>query len=337
MFLLVNAVLFFALLMLASSWLDGATRFFVTALWLEPATVLSMAFLCRVVRQSNVPWPVFSCVSAVFCAVFAGLSQLLYSGFNGAMSLQAAGVGAVLGAVGWFLLHRPNAGRAHVLQEADLRTLGAAIRPHFFFNALNAVMGLIRVNPKQAEAMLQDTAELFRDVMAQDQNRLVTLQIEYDTTLRYARIEQARLAQRLTLEWQIDAALLGAVLPPFSLQLLLENAVRHGIEPLAAGGVVRMSVQREEQNLTIRVTNPAVLNTVKRVGAHNGVALENLRQRLMLMYDHAARLECGHHFGPALDPVLETAEKTVEKATFSAASVATFYTATLTLPLEFEL
>ncbi len=183
------------------------------------------------------------------------------------------------------------------LEEANLQHLGAAIRPHFFFNALNAVMGLIRVNPKQAEAVLQDTAELFRSVMQQHEQRLVTLATELDTCQQYARIEQARLVQRLVLDWQIDPALLAVNVPPFSLQPLIENAIRHGIEPLAKGGKVSISVYRQAQQLAMRVSNP-VLSELERYSAakaaqHNGIALENIAQRLALMYDQAAQFDHG--------------------------------------------
>jgi two-component system sensor histidine kinase AlgZ len=183
------------------------------------------------------------------------------------------------------------------LEEANLQQLGAAIRPHFFFNALNAVMGLIRVNPKQAEAVLQDTAELFRSVMQQHEQRLVTFAAELDTCQQYARIEQARLAQRLALEWQVDEALLNVSVPPFSLQPLIENAIRHGIEPLAKGGKVIISVQRLEQQLVMRVSNPMV-SELERYSAtkakqHNGIALDNIAQRLALMYADAAQFEHG--------------------------------------------
>jgi two-component system, LytTR family, sensor histidine kinase AlgZ len=318
----VNGLLLFAVLLVATGWRDGAARFLFTALWLEPASLLSMAALCLAVRRGALSGLGFASVVAALCFVLAGLSQLLHHGFSLAGSAQAACVGACLGAAGWYALHRARAAQSPALQEADLRSLGAAMRPHFFFNALNAVMGLIRVNPRRAEDLLQDTAELFRDVMAQDQRRLVTLQTELDTTQRYARVELARLEQRLTLRWDIEPALLGAVLPPFALQLLVENAVRHGIEPLPLGGEVAVSVARHEQRLKIMVSNPvlsATLNAAvsptiaakaKTNPAHNGIALDNLRQRLMLLYDQAADLDFALSAG--------------------------HYCVTLTLPLEFE-
>jgi two-component system, LytTR family, sensor histidine kinase AlgZ len=312
----VNGLLLFAVLMVAVGWRDGANRFVTTALWLEPASLLSMAVLCWSLRRGSLSVLIFASVTSTLCFVLAALSQSLLNGFSLASSLQAACVGACLGTAGWFLLHRQRSSQVPVLQEADLRSLGAAMRPHFFFNALNAVMGLIRVNPRRAEDLLQDTAELFRDVMSQDQRRLVTVQSELDTTERYARIELARLEQRLLITWDIDFALIGAVLPPFALQLLVENAVRHGIEPLPSGGEVIIHIFREEQLLKISVSNPVLKIVVsptmtgKTSESHNGIALDNLRQRLMLLYDQAADLVCTRS--------------------------ALHYNVTITLPLEFE-
>lgn len=183
------------------------------------------------------------------------------------------------------------------LEEAALQQLGAAIRPHFFFNALNAVMGLIRVNPRQAENVLQDTAELFRAVMNQHQQRLITLATELETCEQYVRIEQARLGNRLTLSWVIDKALLGVSVPPFSLQPLIENAIRHGIEPLAQGGKVNITVERLDEQLLLRVSNP-IVSEIARYNAikakqHNGIALDNIAARLQLMYAQAAQFDHG--------------------------------------------
>ncbi len=201
------------------------------------------------------------------------------------------------GWLGSFAAHEQD---APALEEAQLIHLGAAIRPHFFFNALNAVMGLIRVNPKQAEAVLQDTAELFRSVMEQHTNRLVALRVELETCEQYARIEQARLGQRLQMVWRIDRAVLGVSVPPFCLQPLIENAIRHGIEPMAQGGKVQVSIERIDEQLLLRVNNPVLSDLcryqqVQRIQTadHNGVALGNIAARLQLMYAQAAQFDHG--------------------------------------------
>ncbi len=197
----------------------------------------------------------------------------------------------------WLLAYQPPSLAVAEREEADLQHLGAAIRPHFFFNALNAVMVLIRSEPKRAELVLQDTAELFRSVMMQHEQRLVTLATELETCEQYTRIEQARLANRLRLNWQVDSALLAVSVPPFSLQPLIENAIRHGIEPLLDGGEVLIAISRHEKNLVLHVSNPVItaLNQYQtaRNKQHNGIALENIAARLCLMYDQAASFEHG--------------------------------------------
>ncbi len=196
----------------------------------------------------------------------------------------------------WLYMYRPPVLIVAELEESDLQNLGAAIRPHFLFNALNAVMGLIRIEPKRAEAILQDTAELFRSVMNQHQQRLVSLAVELETCKQYTRIEQARLEERLILNWQIDSTLLAVSLPPFCLQPLIENAIRHGIEPLLDGGTVTIKVYRKTAYLILKVSNPikhVYLEQSKNNSQHNGMALNNIKARLRLMYDDAATFEHG--------------------------------------------
>jgi two-component system, LytTR family, sensor histidine kinase AlgZ len=135
--------------------------------------------------------------------------------------------------------------------------------------------------------------------MMQHEQRLVSLATELETCEQYTRIEQARLAHRLRLNWQVDTALLGVSVPPFSLQPLIENAIRHGIEPLVNGGEVVIVVQRQShsQNLLLRVSNPVISELTRysatRAKQHNGIALENINARLKLMYDQAATFEHG--------------------------------------------
>jgi two-component system, LytTR family, sensor histidine kinase AlgZ len=116
------------------------------------------------------------------------------------------------------------------LTEARLQALQARIRPHFLFNSMNAVLSLIRTEPKRAERMLEDMSELFRVLMA-DNRKLSPLADELLLCRRYLEIEQIRLGDRLIVTWQVDAMPADALVPPLILQPLVENAVYHGIEP----------------------------------------------------------------------------------------------------------
>jgi len=112
--------------------------------------------------------------------------------------------------------------------EARLQALQARIRPHFLFNSLNAVLSLIRDQPKQAETALEDMADLFRVLMAENRE-LVPLTQEIALCRQYLALEKLRLDERLNVEWLIDEVPPDILIPPLLLQPLIENAVYHGI------------------------------------------------------------------------------------------------------------
>ena len=129
-----------------------------------------------------------------------------------------------------YYFHLRNRALSPALTEARLQALQARIRPHFLFNSINAVLSLIRPEPKRAEAALEDMADLFRVLMA-DNRDLSTLEREVELTRQYLNLEQLRLGERLQVEWHIDNMPGEALIPPLVLQPLVENAVYHGIEP----------------------------------------------------------------------------------------------------------
>ena len=130
------------------------------------------------------------------------------------------------------------------LAEARLQALQARIRPHFLFNSLNAVLALIRRDPKRAERTLEDLADLFRSADVGRARSFVRLADEIALLERYAAIEQLRLGERLRITWELDAAPSDALLPPLVLQPLLENAVYHGVEPGTEPGDVLVRIER---------------------------------------------------------------------------------------------
>jgi two-component system, LytTR family, sensor histidine kinase AlgZ len=174
------------------------------------------------------------------------------------------------------------------LAEARLQALQARIRPHFLFNSLNAVLSLIRRDPKRAERSLEDLADLFRTLMA-DARQFVRLADEIALLERYADIEQLRLGDRLRITWELDAAPSDALLPPMVLQPLLENAVYHGVEPGTGVGDVLVRVERRGDRVLATIENPHLEAGGQRAG--NRMALDNIRERLALFFDAEARLE----------------------------------------------
>ena len=174
------------------------------------------------------------------------------------------------------------------LTEARLQALQARIRPHFLFNSMNAVLSLIRSEPKRAERMLEDMSELFRVLMA-DNRKLSPLADELLLCRRYLEIEQIRLGERLIVTWQVDAMPSDALVPPLILQPLVENAVYHGIEPRDSPGELKIVVELKGNQVVIRLTNPFQAGSTHVSG--NRMAIANIRERLQLHFDAEASLK----------------------------------------------
>ena len=171
--------------------------------------------------------------------------------------------------------------------SARLAELQSRIRPHFLFNALNTALALVRVDPERAEAVLEDLSELFRVALA-EAGSSVSLHDEIDLARRYLAIEEVRFGPRLRVEWQIDPRVHGARLPPLVLQPLVENAVRHGIEPAPRGGFVRVQASMQRGQAIVEVSN-TVGDEPGSPG--HGMALHNVRERLRLLHDVAAQCD----------------------------------------------
>jgi two-component system sensor histidine kinase AlgZ len=173
------------------------------------------------------------------------------------------------------------------LAEARLQALQARIRPHFLFNSINAVLSLIRQDPRRAEVALEDLAELFRVLMA-DNRELTPLTREVELCRQYLGIEQLRLGARLRVEWQLDAMPRDALVPPLVLQPLLENAVYHGIEPRLEPGTIVINIAAVRNELHAVLRNPYRPEGDRHGG--NRMALANIRERLALHFDAEANL-----------------------------------------------
>ncbi|MDP1657829.1 MAG: histidine kinase [Methylotenera sp.] len=174
------------------------------------------------------------------------------------------------------------------IDEARLQALQARIRPHFLFNCINAVLSLIRSQPKQAETALEDMADLFRVLMA-DNRDLVPLAQEIALCRQYLALEKLRLDERLIIEWKIDAMPPDALIPPLLLQPLIENAVYHGIEPLAAGGKITIQIYTNRNEIHLILSNPYSVKSTRHIG--NQMALKNIKDRLTLHFDLEASLK----------------------------------------------
>ncbi|MEW5057568.1 MAG: histidine kinase [Cycloclasticus sp.] len=171
--------------------------------------------------------------------------------------------------------------------EAKLDALQARIRPHFLFNSLNTIASLTRLNPSLAETLTEDLAELFRANMHMT-TRLVPFQQELRLIQQYLNIEQTRLGDRLKIELEVSAIPADALIPPLSIQPLVENAVYHGIEPRAQGGTLRINANMRQQLISLNISNPSGSAHAPRSG--NNMAIENIRLRIQSCFPEQGKL-----------------------------------------------
>ncbi len=171
--------------------------------------------------------------------------------------------------------------------SARLAELQSRIRPHFLFNALNTALALVRVDPARAEAVLEDLAELFRVALA-EAGASVSLEEEIALARHYLAIEQVRFGPRLAVQWDIDPRVHAARVPPLVLQPLVENAVRHGIEPAARGGQVQVKAVVQRAQAVVTVSNTLASEPGQ---PGHGMALHNVRERLRLLHDVGAQFD----------------------------------------------
>jgi two-component system sensor histidine kinase AlgZ len=174
------------------------------------------------------------------------------------------------------------------ITEARLQALQARIRPHFLFNSLNAVLSLVRSDPRRAEHALENMADLFRALMS-NASQLDRLEDEVALTRAYLELEQLRLGDRLLVAWHINKMPADALIPPLVIQPLVENAVYHGIEPQPEGGEISLNIYLSADKVHIVVRNPIAPDGSHHKG--NRLALANIRERLRLHFDLDAQLK----------------------------------------------
>lgn len=174
------------------------------------------------------------------------------------------------------------------LTESRLRMLQAQIEPHFLFNTLANVLSLIRDEPLKAERMLEDFIGYLRGSLNRSRSADVTLADELELLRAYLDIQAIRMGDRL--RYAIDAApeLLAVRLPSLLIQPLVENAIKHGLEPKAEGGALTVRVTKEAGRLVIEVRDTGLGMAPQ---ARPGIGLGNIRERLGTLHGGGAELQ----------------------------------------------
>lgn len=289
----VNVLLIALSLALGGSIQDAGRTFLALAAIVEPSMLLSLLMWCllrrglpamRPMAQRALAWLVPVLATAIVVPILTATTTgaMTFASF-GALACALAG-----GAAFQHYLELRARAFSPVVAEAKYQALQSRIRPHFFFNSLNAAVSIVRTDPARAERMLESIADLIRAVMG-DVRKLVPFEQELDLCRKYVEIEQTRLGERLKVDWQIGAIHPRAEVPQLLLQPLIENAVRYGAEKLAGDCEIMVQARQRGFNLEVHVSNPIARDPIQREG--NQIGLTNIRGRLALIYDLEARLE----------------------------------------------
>ena len=291
--LFVHGLLAVGVLFAVSSWPAWLTLFALGAGSALPAVLMWLLLLCGAKRAlAALPLPAQWCMAIGLGAACGALGSLLaWLPTTGTTEipgwLAPAAAGGAISAMLFQWLRLRALATLPAETTARLAELQSRIRPHFLFNTLNSALTLVRLDPTRAELVLEDLAELFR-VAISDSAESVTLAEEIELAKRYLAIEQIRFGSRLRVTWELDPDAGIARVPPLLLQPLVENAVRHGIEPADDGGTIRVRTRVKLGRALIAITNSVPAN---RSQPGNGMALRNVRERLRLMHDVAGQFE----------------------------------------------
>lgn len=297
--LLVNLAVLTATVLHNGAWLSGLLDFVESSMLTELACLLSLVALCglRTLLHSIPRWGQRLLCALAPAAVTGLIIRVLspYEWFSVSFAHLSVLEGMLLAALfGTVLQHYFELrGRAFspAITEARLQALQARIRPHFLFNSLNAVLSLIRTEPRRAETALEDLAEMFR-VLMRDARELTTMEDEIRLCRQYLSIEKIRLGERLQVQWETvnvsTEMLQRAQMPALLLQPLLENAVHYGVEPASGPALIQIQLSRLIDRIEIIIVNPVHETTGPSGG--NQMALHNIRERLALLYDVEAQL-----------------------------------------------
>lgn len=265
---------------------------------LEPAVLVSIGLLCALRRTllRRAAWVQWSWGVAVPATATALLSAMVARWLPDGMSANSAVgwvigralVAAVIAALLLEYFRLRTLALSPSLAEARLQALQARIRPHFLFNSLNTVLALLRSQPLRAEQTLENLSDLFR-VFMRDTRDMVAIGEEVEICRKYLEIEKLRLGERLSVTWDLRTMPADALVPSLLLQPLLENAVHHGVESSPLAGSVGVSIRQTGDRVIVEIVNSIDPSVRARTG--NQMALSNIRERLLLLYDSDAVLK----------------------------------------------
>ncbi|PTL11722.1 sensor histidine kinase [Staphylococcus gallinarum] len=187
-----------------------------------------------------------------------------------------------------------------LVRDAEIKSLQAQVNPHFFFNAINTISALVRIDSEKARTLLLQLSQFFRSNLQGARNNLISLEKELQQVKAYLSLEQARYPDRFEVEFIIDRNCYNALVPPFAIQILIENAVKHAFKNRKSNNYIQVIAKQTDKGLNISVHDngqgiPAdklniIGTTTVNSESGTGSALENLNRRLDGLFGNTANL-----------------------------------------------
>ncbi len=272
------------------------------SLYLQWIALASTVLLCalRPWLQRLAVMPAALAAAAVILLVTALVTEAAWRTVEGGATFgrehlefqgRALGMAAIIITLVLRYYYVQHAWRSRLQAESRSRieALQARIRPHFLFNCLNTIVSMIRTRPQEAEAAVENLAVLFRAGLNAD-GGFTTMQRELELVDDYLGLERLRLGDRLDVRWSLDELPRDALVPPLTLQPLLENAIYHGIEPRTEGGTITVLGGRQGKRLWLQIRNPRAREHRSR---GMGMAQRNVEERLRLAFGRAVDFSVG--------------------------------------------
>jgi LytS/YehU family sensor histidine kinase len=217
------------------------------------------------------------------------LGQAWNPRLTGGTALAITAVAGLIGTYFFWTRERTSEIERHSV-EAKLKLLQAQIEPHFLFNTLANLDALIQTDPQRARVMLADLNGYLRATLAASRRERSTLEEEFALLRGYLDVQAIRMGSRLKYRLELPPALAQASVPPMLLQPLVENAIRHGVEPKMEGGEVKVAAGSEQGRLVVTVSDTG-LGWASAGASGGGVGLANVRERLAAAYGSEASVQ----------------------------------------------
>ncbi len=175
------------------------------------------------------------------------------------------------------------------IKEVELNKLKSQLNPHFMFNSMNSIRALIDENPLKAKDAITQLSNILRSTLMMEKNKVIPFADEMKIVQDYIQLEKTRFEERLSYQFNIAPGTERFMIPPLLLQTLVENAIKHGISTLTAGGEISIETNTGKDELVICIYNSGVFNENK--NTETGFGLKNTRERLSYVYGDKASIE----------------------------------------------